>query len=133
LSCTILYLGDLYGEPNDTNQTCPSGFGCLFTGATVYVSGQLGLSEPSGELPLTFSEQARQAFLNIESILKEAGLTRHDVVKFTVFLSDLNNFSELNILMESLFMSGSFPARSVIQATRLPKDALIEIDAIAVH
>ena len=124
---------------NQTIQTklAPAALGAysqgIKAGATVYVSGQLGLSESSSALPSTFSEQARQAFLNIESILKEVGLTRHDVVKLTVFLSDLNNFSELNNLMESLFMSGSFPARSVIQASRLPKDALIEIDAIAVH
>ncbi|MEJ6650402.1 MAG: Rid family detoxifying hydrolase [Burkholderiales bacterium] len=102
-------------------------------GETVYVSGQLGLSANSSVLPSTFSEQAHQAFLNIESILKEVGLTRTNIVKFTVFVSDLNDFSELNKIMASLFMSGALPARSVIQASRLPKDALIEIDAIAVH
>ena len=102
-------------------------------GETVYVSGQLGLSANSSVLPSTFSEQAHQAFLNIESILKEVGLTRTNIVKFTVFVSDLNDFSELNTIMASLFMSGALPARSVIQASRLPKDALIEIDAIAVH
>ncbi|MDA0237440.1 MAG: Rid family detoxifying hydrolase [Proteobacteria bacterium] len=124
---------------NQTIQTklAPAALGAysqgIKAGETIYVSGQLGLSANSSVLPSTFSEQARQAFLNIESILKEAGLKLHDVVKFTVFLSDLNDFSELNKLMESLFMSCALPARSVIQVSRLPKDALIEIDAIAVH
>ena len=100
-------------------------------GATLYVSGQLGLDPESGLLRPNFLAQANQAFENIESILRAAEFTLDDVVKFTIFMTDLAYFDELNKHMDRLFASNSYPARSAVQVSRLPKDGLIEVDAIA--
>jgi 2-iminobutanoate/2-iminopropanoate deaminase len=79
----------------------------------------------------TFLEQAGQSFQNIQSILEEAEFTLNDVVKFTVFMTDLSDFDALNGLMSDLFLSNCYPARSAVQVSRLPKGGLIEVDAIA--
>ena len=97
---------------------------------TVYVSGQIGLT-PDGELLVGFEAQARQVLENLEKIASTCDLDRGDFVKLTVFLVDLSQFSKLNEIMADFF-GGSFPARSAVEVTRLPKDALVEIDAIAV-
>jgi reactive intermediate/imine deaminase len=97
---------------------------------TVYVSGQIGLT-PNGELLVGFEAQARQVLENLEKIVSTCDLDRGDFVKLTVFLVDLSEFSKLNEIMADFF-GGSFPARSAVGVTRLPKDALVEIDAIAV-
>ena len=97
---------------------------------TVYVSGQIGLT-PNGELLVGFEAQARQVLENLEKIVSTCDLDRGDFVKLTVFLVDLSEFSKLNEIMADFF-GGSFPARSAVEVTRLPKDALVEIDAIAV-
>ena len=100
-------------------------------GSTLYISGQLGLDPKSGLLLPTFLEQAGQTFRNIQSILEEAEFTLNDVVKFTVFMTDLSDFDALNRLMSDLFVSSCYPARSAVQVSRLPKGGLIEVDAIA--
>ncbi len=102
-------------------------------GSSVYISGQLGLEPGSNFLSPNFVDQATQAFKNIEAILKEADIRLDNVVKFTIFMTDLSNFEDLNELMRKLFINDYFPARSVVEASRLPKNALIEIDAIASH
>jgi reactive intermediate/imine deaminase len=102
-------------------------------GSSVYISGQLGLEPGSNFLSPNFVGQATQAFKNIEAILKEADIRLDNVVKFTIFMTDLSNFEDLNELMGKLFINDYFPARSVVEASRLPKNALIEIDAIASH
>ncbi len=103
------------------------------TGSNVYISGQLGLEPGSDVLATNFVDQARQAFKNIEVILEETDGRLNNVVKFTVFMTDLSDFKDLNELMGELFINDYFPARSVVEVSRLPKDALIEIDAIASH
>ena len=100
-------------------------------GSTLYISGQLGLDPKSGLLLPTFLEQAGQSFQNIRSILEEAEFTLNDVVKFTVFMTDLSDFDALNGFMSELFLSNCYPARSAVQVSRLPKGGLIEVDAIA--
>ena len=102
-------------------------------GSSVYISGQLGLEPGSNFLSPNFVDQATQALKNIEAILKEADSRLDNVVKFTIFMTDLSNFEDLNELMRKLFINDYFPARSVVEASRLPKNALIEIDAIASH
>ena len=102
-------------------------------GSSVYISGQLGLEPGSNFLSPNFVDQATQALKNIEAILKEADSRLDNVVKFTIFMTDLSNFEDLNELMRKLFINDYFPARSVVEVSRLPKNALIEIDAIASH
>jgi 2-iminobutanoate/2-iminopropanoate deaminase len=97
----------------------------------VYTSGQLGLDPETGELKDGVQEQTHQAFKNIQAILKEEGLDLNHIVKTTVFLNDMNDFAAVNEVYATYF-SGSFPARSAVEVARLPKDGLVEIEAIAV-
>ena len=69
--------------------------------------------------------------MNLQSILKEAGADMGHVLKTTVFLSDMENFSQMNEIYKDFFQEGSYPARSAVEVARLPKDALVEIEAIA--
>lgn len=99
-------------------------------GTTVYVSGQLGLT-PEGALPATVEEQTARALSNVKAILESAGCSMDAVVKTTVFLKDMNDFAAVNAVYAGFF-SEPFPARSAVQVARLPKDAKIEIEAVAV-
>lgn len=99
------------------------------TSSLVFVSGQLGM-DPDGNLPPDFETQARNALKNLQSILEEAGSSLSKVVKTTVFLSDLENFANLNAIYAEHFKAPC-PARSCFEVARLPKDALVEIEVIA--
>lgn len=100
-------------------------------GRFIFVSGQIPLN-PDGTLTvMDIRSQTRQAILNIKAILESAGATLDNVVKTTVLLTDLENFSEMNEVYNEFFGS-SKPARAAYQVARLPKDVLIEIEAIAV-
>lgn len=101
------------------------------TGDVVYTSGQLGLDPVSGTLPEGVEAQAEQAIKNLEAVLKAAGLGLKDVVKTTVFLADINDFTAINAIYAKYFI-GEAPARSCVQAAALPKGGLFEIEAIAV-
>lgn len=96
----------------------------------VFASGQLGLNPTTGVLPSTFSEQAEQSLKNVQAILEAAGLTFANVVKTTVFLSDMENFASLNEVYAHYFVE-PFPARSAVAVKELPKGALVEIEVIA--
>lgn len=78
----------------------------------------------------TIEEQTRQSLANLRFQLEAAGLTMDAVVKTTVFLKDMNDFAAMNGVYATFF-SGVYPARSAVQVARLPKDALVEIEAIA--
>lgn len=98
----------------------------------VYTSGQLPLvpftmAFPEGGI----AEQTRQSLENLKAVLEAAGASMNTVIKTTCFLSDMTDFNEFNKVYESYFGSEMAPARSCIQAGRLPKDALVEIEAIA--
>lgn len=87
---------------------------------------------PTGEVVgSTVAEQARQTLHNIELVLKEAGASRHDVVKVTVYLADIEQYPALNDVYASFF-ERDFPSRIVIQAARLPLGLLVEMEAVAV-
>jgi len=96
----------------------------------VFISGQLPLMA-DGELPEAFADQVRQVFINLTAALTAAGLGLGDVVKTTVFLKNMDDFAELNRLYGQHF-GVEPPARSTIEVARLPKDALVEIEAVAV-
>jgi 2-iminobutanoate/2-iminopropanoate deaminase len=95
----------------------------------VFISGQLPVTA-SGEIPDTFEGQLRQVFANLEAALGAAGSSLEKVVKTTVFLKDLSSFAELNAIYGEFFKSQP-PARSAYEVARLPKDALVEVEAIA--
>jgi 2-iminobutanoate/2-iminopropanoate deaminase len=100
-------------------------------GKFVFISGQIPLT-PDGNLAGDdIQTQTRQAILNIKAILESLGASLKNVVKTTVLLKDLNHFSEMNKVYEEFFGDIN-PARAAFQVARLPKDVLIEIEAIAV-
>lgn len=103
----------------------------VWAGDTLYLSGQLGLDPASGVLPEGVENQAHAAMRNIGAILEAAGLTYDNVVKTTVFVWDLKDFSAVNDVYASYF-AGDYPARSCVQAAALPKGALVEIECVAV-
>ena len=99
------------------------------TGTTVYCSGQLGLDPATGALAEGVQAQTHQALKNLQAVLGEAGLTLDSVVKTTVFVQDLGDFGAVN----GSYFHGGFPARSCVQIAALPKNALVEIECIAVR
>lgn len=98
----------------------------------VFVSGQLPINAETGVMPEGAQAQADQSLKNISHILSEAGLAMENIVKTTVFLSDIALFADVNKVYASYF-DGSFPARSAVAVKALPKDALVEIECIAVR
>lgn len=102
-------------------------------GSVVFTSGQLPVIPETGGMPESIQAQTLQALNNIKAILNEAGLNVADIVKTTVFMKDLSNFVLANAVYEKFFSenNASFPARSCVEVACLPKDAAIEIEAIA--
>ena len=99
----------------------------------IFISGQLPVDPATGEFaPGGITEQTTQSFANIKSILAEAGLTTDNIVKTTVFLADMSLFAEMNAVYAQQFGT-TFPARSAFAVKTLPKNALVEIEAIAVR
>ena len=97
----------------------------------LYMSGQVALDPKTGEVTgSTIAEQTDRAMNNIKGILEAAGTNLHHVVKTTVFLKDMNDFAAMNEVYGKFFPSAP-PARSTVQVSRLPKDALLEIEVIA--
>lgn len=98
---------------------------------TLYISGQLPVNPASGKIEgITVAEQAAQAFKNIGAILEAAGYTYADVVKSTVFLSDMSLFAEMNEEYKKVYTQ-DFPARSAFAVKALPMGALVEVETIA--
>ncbi|HVA99497.1 MAG TPA: RidA family protein [Bacteroidia bacterium] len=98
----------------------------------LFVSGQVAINPANGNFILTdIKSETKQVMENIKAILEEAGLNMNSVVKASIFLSDMNNFSEVNEIYGSYFTS-DFPARETVQVARLPKDVNVEISVIAV-
>jgi len=97
----------------------------------IFLSGQIGIDPASGKLVEGgVSEQTRQIFSNIQNVLSETGNILDDIVKVTVFLKDMDNFSVVNSIYSEYFTK-PYPARSAVQAAKLPLDVDIEIEAIA--
>ena len=100
-------------------------------GHFVFTAGQLGIDPSSGNfVEGGIEEQTRQALENINAVLEAAGTKMSKVVKTTVFLLDMNDFGAMNGVYGEYFTK-KFPARSAVQVARLPKDGLVEIEAIA--
>ena len=103
----------------------------IAAGETVYVSGQLPLDPATGAFPEGIAAQTAQSLKNIQAILAQQGMTLANVVKTTVFLADINDFAEMNKVYDEFFTQ-PYPARSAVQVAKLPKDAPLEIECIAV-
>lgn len=99
---------------------------------TLYISGQIPINPAVGKIEATeITSQTEQVFANINAILIEAGYTFGDVVKSTVFLSDISNFAEMNEVYKKYYQT-ECPARSAFAVKALPLGALVEIETIAV-
>lgn len=104
-------------------------------GNMILTSGQIPVCPKSGQVAEAVADQARQSLENVKAIVEAAGLQVADIVKTTVFVKDLNEFATVNATYEAFFTehNAPFPARSCVEVARLPKDAKIEIEAIAVR
>lgn len=100
-------------------------------GDFIYVSGQIPIDPSTGEFAGNdIKTQTKQSLENIKAILESAGVTLENVVKTNVFLSDMNNFTPMNEVYGTYFKT-ECPARAAVEVARLPKDAMVEIEAIA--
>ena len=120
-------------KPISTNKA-PAAIGpysqAIQWGDVVFISGQVAFIPSTGELNNnTFENEANQVIDNLDAICKEAGGSLDNILKLSIFLTDLSNFDSVNDLMKQRF-SEPFPARSTIEVSRLPKDVNIEMDAI---
>jgi 2-iminobutanoate/2-iminopropanoate deaminase len=104
------------------------------SGQFVFVAGQIAIDPRLGDVVYTddVKKQTEQVLANLEAILTASGATFQDVVKTTVFLADMNDFAAVNAVYAKYFPEDTAPARACVQVSRLPKDVLVEIDAIAV-
>lgn len=101
------------------------------TGCLVFTAGQLGIDPKTGKLvDGGIQAQTRQALANLSAVLESAGTSLAQVVKTTVFLQDINEFSQMNEVYGTFFTE-DFPARSAIQVAALPLGASVEIEAVA--
>ena len=100
-------------------------------GNLIITSGQLPIDPATGAFPEGIEEQTRQSLKNVMAILAEAGASADNIIKTTVFLKDMNDFAAMNGVYATFFGEAA-PARSAVQVARIPKDALVEIEAIAV-
>jgi reactive intermediate/imine deaminase len=100
---------------------------------TIYLSGQIGLLPESGELVTeSFEAQVKQAFQNMTAVVQAAGASLNDIVKLTLYVTDLSKFSDVNQIMASVIPE-PFPARSTVEVSGLPKGADFEVEAIVVR
>ena len=97
----------------------------------VYASGQIPVNPATGEIPEGVEAQAKQALTNLTNLLAEAGSSIEKVVKTTVFIKNMEDFGKINEIYAEYF-TGTYPARSFVEVARLPKDVMLEIEAIAI-
>ena len=100
-------------------------------GNFVFTSGQIPLDPATGALVKGgIEEQTRQVFQNLQAVLEEAGSGLDKIIKTTCFMDNIGDFAKMNEVYAEFF-SGQFPSRSAVEVAKLPKDALIEIEAVA--
>jgi len=105
----------------------------VWAGDLLFCAGQIPLDPATGQVvPGGVVEQTVRVLENLRAVLVSQGLDLANIVKTTVFVADLNHFAALNEVYARYF-TGDFPARSTVQVTRLPKDVLVEIEAVAIR
>jgi 2-iminobutanoate/2-iminopropanoate deaminase len=103
----------------------------LLAGNTLYISGQIPINPADGLMTEgDIAAHTHRVMANIDALLQAAGMNFSNVVKTSIFLADMNDFTEVNRVYSTYF-SGTYPARETIQAGRLPRDARVEISAVA--
>jgi len=101
-------------------------------GSTLFVSGQIPIEVPSGDVFTgDIKRQAEIAFNHLRNIVQDAGFQMDEVVKCSIFLTDLKNFESINQVYQRFFVGGALPARAVVEVSGLPKGVGIEVEAIA--
>lgn len=105
----------------------------VLSGNTLFISGQIAINPSSGELVnINIEEETRQVMENLKGILTEAAMTFENVVKTSIFISDMNDFARINAVYGSYFNAETAPARETIEVANLPKFVNVEISMIAV-
>ncbi len=105
----------------------------ILKGNTLYTSGQIAINPESGELVLNdIKTETKQVMENLKAVLKAADMTFEDVVKTTIFISDMNDFAQINEVYGSYLNEENAPARETVQVAKLPKNVHVEISMIAI-
>lgn len=105
----------------------------VVTGNMLFTSGQIAINPATGELVTgTIEEETKQVMENLKGILNEVGITFENIVKTTIFLSDMNQFAQVNAVYGTYFNEHTAPARETVQVANLPKFVNVEISVIAV-
>ena len=122
-------------KTNVNSEKAPAAIGpysqAIEVNGMVYTSGVIPVNPATGEIPEGIDAQADQAIGNLCALLKEAGTSADNVIKTTVFIKEMDDFAKVNAVYAKYFEKDC-PARSCVEVARLPKDVLIEIEAIAV-
>ncbi len=101
-------------------------------GNLLFTSGQIPLNPSTGEIVgTTVEEQTEQVLKNLKAVLEEGGSSLNKVLKTTVFIKDMNDFGKINEVYGKFFTEGAYPSRSAVEVARLPKDVLVEVEAVA--
>lgn len=104
----------------------------VLSGNTLYTSGQIAIDPTSGNLVMdSIENETHQVMKNMKEVLSKAGMTFDNVIKTSIFISDMDNFSQINAVYAQYF-TDKFPARETVEVARLPKDVNVEISMIAV-
>jgi len=105
----------------------------VLTGNTLYTSGQIAINPNTGELVLdNITKETMQIMENLKAVLTEANMTFENVIKSSIFISDMNNFSSINEVYGSYFNEATAPARETVEVANLPKFVNVEISVIAI-
>ncbi len=105
----------------------------ILSGNTLFTSGQIAINPETGELIKgDIQDETKMVMQNLNAVLEAAGMTFHDVVKSSIFISDMNNFSQINEIYAQYFDEATAPARETVEVANLPKFVNVEISMIAV-
>ena len=105
----------------------------VLSGNTLYTSGQIAINPENGELVLdSIKDETKQVMENMKEVLAAAEMTFENVIKTSIFISDMNNFSEINAVYGSYFNEETAPARETVEVANLPKFVNVESSAIAI-
>src|SRR5690625_4296118 len=102
----------------------------IIAGDFLYASGSIGIDPNTGKVVGGIEEQTKQVMENLREVLQEGGATFAQVVKFTIYLKSMDDFATVNEIYGS-YLEKPYPARATVEVSRLPKDVLVEIDAVA--
>lgn len=102
----------------------------IVMGNVLFTSGQVGIDPATGAVAADIENQARQVLKNVKAVLEAGGASMEDVVKTTVFVKNMDDFAKVNEIYAEFFTE-PYPARSCVEVARLPKDMLVEMEAVA--